>query len=142
MKKIRPNRVTGGSEVPAAGLSSVTISISVAAAPILLVLAASAVSRTLSFRWANVFKFHLTLLFGGIGLVGHLIRPEMMVSLIPPFFPLRMAWVYASGLIELTFAVLIWTRWAWIGGCRRSRFYVEVARPAGFEPTTCGCAAT
>lgn len=80
--------------------------------PILLVLGLSAVVRSIPFRWANVFKLYLTLLFAGIGLWGHLLHPQSVVELIPPVFPLRTLASYASGVLELAFAVLLWTRWA------------------------------
>jgi uncharacterized membrane protein len=80
--------------------------------PILLVGLFSAVRRSVPFRWANVFKLYLTLLFGFIGLYGHIIRPQSVVELIPPFFPLRTLSSYASGVLELAFAALLWTRWA------------------------------
>src|SRR5580698_1716032 len=80
--------------------------------PILAVFVVSLVIRRARFRWANVFKLYLTLLFGGIGLYGHIMHPQSVVELIPPFFPLRTLSSYASGVVELAFAVLIWTRWA------------------------------
>jgi uncharacterized membrane protein len=40
----------------------------------------------------------------------------LVVELIPPIFPLRAAATYASGVLELAFAALIWTRWARIIG--------------------------
>jgi len=81
-------------------------------APILLVALVSAARRSIPFRWANVFKLYLTLLFGFFGLYGHIVHPQAVVELIPPFFPLRTLSSYASGVLELAFAVLIWTRWA------------------------------
>jgi uncharacterized membrane protein len=84
--------------------------------PILLVALVSAVRRSVRFRWANVCKLYLTLLFGGIGLYAHILHPQAVVELIPPFFPLRAASSYLSGVLELAFAVLIWTRWARITG--------------------------
>ena len=84
--------------------------------PILLVALVSAVRRSAPFRLANVFKLYLTLLFGFFGLYGHIIHPQAVVDLIPPFFPLRTLSSYASGALELAFAVLIWTRWARITG--------------------------
>ena len=80
--------------------------------PILLVALVGLIVRRAPFRWANVFKLYLSLLFGGIGLYGHLIHPQAVVELIPPFFPLRLASSYASGVLELAFAVLLWTRYA------------------------------
>jgi uncharacterized membrane protein len=85
-------------------------------APILLVALASLIPRLGPFRLANVFKLYLTLLFGFFGLYGHLLHPQSVVELIPPYFPLRTESSYASGVVELAFAVLIWTRWAWITG--------------------------
>jgi uncharacterized membrane protein len=93
------------------------ILVAIIAAPILMVAAASSIGRAIRFRWANVFKLYLSFLFGGIGLFGHLIHPETVVQLIPPFFPFRLASTYASGVIELAFAILLWTRWARITGC-------------------------
>jgi uncharacterized membrane protein len=80
--------------------------------PILVVALVSAVRRGIPFRFANVFKAYLTLLFGGIGLYGHIMHPQSVVELIPPFFPMRLVSSYLSGALELAFAVLIWTRWA------------------------------
>jgi len=84
--------------------------------PILLVALVSAVRRTIPFRWANVFKLYLTLLFGFFGLYGHLLHARSVVELIPPFFPFRTFDSYASGVVEIAFAILIWTRWARITG--------------------------
>ena len=84
--------------------------------PILLVALLSTIRRSAPFRWANVAKLYLTLLFGFFGIYGHFLHPEGVVALIPPWFPLRVASSYASGALELAFAVLIWTRWARITG--------------------------
>ena len=80
--------------------------------PILLVAAVGLVWRRAPFRWANVFKLYLTMLFGFFGLYAHLMHPRAVVELIPPFFPFRMLSSYASGVLELAFAVLLWTRYA------------------------------
>jgi len=88
------------------------IPIAVIAAPILLAAALGLVVRSAPFRWANVFKLYLTLLFGVVGLYGHLVHPASVMELIPPFLPLRTLATYASGVLELAFAVLLWTRWA------------------------------
>ncbi len=90
--------------------------IAVVGAPILLVAGLGLVVRSIPFRWANVFKLYLTLLFGGVGVYGHLLQPKSVEELIPPFFPLRTLLCYASGLLELAFAVLLWTRLARITG--------------------------
>jgi uncharacterized membrane protein len=92
------------------------ILIAIVIAPVLLVAALSAVRRSIPFRWANVFKLYLTLLFGFFGLYGHILHPQAVVELIPPFFPLRTLSSYASGVVEIAFAILIWTRWARITG--------------------------
>ena len=84
--------------------------------PILLVALASAVLRSIPFRWANVFKLYLTLLFGFFGLYGHILHPQAVVELIPPFFPFRTFDSYASGVVEIAFAVLLWTRYARLTG--------------------------
>lgn len=84
--------------------------------PILIVALASMIRRSWRFRWANVFRLYLTLMFGFFGLYGHILNPQSVVELIPPFFPLRLASSYASGVLELAFAILIWTRWARITG--------------------------
>ena len=84
--------------------------------PILLMALASAIRRAVAFRWANVAKLYLTMLFGVVGLYGHFLHPETVVALIPPSFPLRTASSYASGALELAFAVLVWTRWARMTG--------------------------
>ena len=78
----------------------------------LLVAGAGLILRSLPFRWANVFKLYLTLLFGFFGVYGHLLHPQSVVELIPPFFPLRTLSSYASGLLEIAFALLLWTRFA------------------------------
>jgi uncharacterized membrane protein len=88
----------------------------IVAAPILVLAGLGAVVRSVPFRWANVFKLYLTLLFGVVGLYGHLVHPALVVELIPPFFPQRMLLSYASGVLELAFAVLLWTHWARITG--------------------------
>ena len=84
--------------------------------PVLLVALASAVRRSVRFRLANVFKLYLTLLFGFFGVYGHILHPQSVVELIPPVFPMRTALSYASGGLELAFAILIWTPWAGITG--------------------------
>ena len=84
--------------------------------PILLVAAVSLFVRSVRFRWANVCKLYLTLLFGFFGLYGHILHPQAVVELIPPFFPFRTFDSYASGVLEIAFAVLLWTRWARITG--------------------------
>ena len=76
----------------------------------------SAVWRSVPFRLANVFKLYLTMLFGFFGLYGHIVHPQAVVELIPPFFPLRTESSYLSGVVEIAFAVLLWTRWARITG--------------------------
>jgi len=84
--------------------------------PILIVALASMIRRSWRFRWANVFRLYLTLMFGFFGLYGHILNPQSVVELIPPFFPLRLESSYASGVLELAFAILIWTRRARITG--------------------------
>jgi uncharacterized membrane protein len=93
-------------------MSGLLILFLAAAAPILLVAGLSAVVRSVPFRWANVFKLYLTLLFGFFGLYAHVLHPKAVVELIPPWFPFRTLSSYASGVLELAFAVLIWTGWA------------------------------
>jgi len=97
-------------------MSGLLTLIAILGGPILLVAGLGALIPTARFRWANVFKLYLTLLFGFIGLYGHLIHPKSVVELIPPFFPMRTGLSYASGVLELMFAVLLWTRWARITG--------------------------
>jgi uncharacterized membrane protein len=97
-------------------MAGLLISAAVILGPVLLVVMASAVRRSVPFRVSNVFKLYLTLLFGFFGLYGHLLHPRAVVELIPPFFPLRLWSSYASGVVELAFAILLWTRWAWITG--------------------------
>jgi uncharacterized membrane protein len=80
--------------------------------PVLLVALVGVVRRSAPFRVANVFKLYLTLLFGFFGVYGHILHPRSVVDLIPPFFPERTALSYASGVLEVAFAMLIWTRWA------------------------------
>lgn len=84
--------------------------------PVATVAVVSLIRRSVRFRWANVFRLYLTLLFGFFGLYGHILHPQSVVELIPPFFPLRLESSYASGVLELAFAILIWTRWARITG--------------------------
>ena len=84
--------------------------------PILLVALVGLVRRSAPFRLANVFKLYLTTLFGFFGVYGHILHPRSVVDLIPPVFPLRMELSYASGVLEVAFAVLIWTPWAQITG--------------------------
>jgi uncharacterized membrane protein len=86
--------------------------------PALLFFALSKIRKDMPFRWANVWKGALTLLFFVIGVAGHLVSPQGAVQLIPPFFPLRELSVYATGILEIAFAIFLWTRWeretAWI----------------------------
>ncbi len=84
--------------------------------PVVVVALVSLIRRSVRFRWANVFRLYLTLMFGFFGLYGHILHPQSVVDLIPPFFPLRVESSYASGVLELAFAILIWTRWARITG--------------------------
>ncbi len=84
--------------------------------PIMAVFVVSLVIRAAKFRWANVAKLYLTLLFGGIGLYGHMLHPQSVVELIPPVFPFRTFDSYASGVLEIAFALLLWTRYARITG--------------------------
>lgn len=84
--------------------------------PVVVVALVSFFRRSVRFRWANVFRLYLSLMFGFFGLYGHILHPQGVVDLIPPFFPLRLESSYASGVLELAFAVLIWTRWARITG--------------------------
>ena len=84
--------------------------------PILLVALVGLVRRSAPFRLANVFKLYLTLLFGFFGVYGHILHPQSVVELIPPFFPARTELSYLSGVVEIAFAILIWTPWARITG--------------------------
>lgn len=45
--------------------------------------------------------------------VGHLINPEIFLSLIPPFLPAPYFWIYASGVLELICAVGLLLRLQW-----------------------------
>ena len=93
-------------------MSKLLIPAAVILGPILLVALVGLIRKSAPFRWANVFKLYLTLLFGFIGLYGHIVHPQSVVELIPPFFPMRILCSYASGVLDLAFAVLLWTRWA------------------------------
>ncbi len=84
--------------------------------PIALVALVSGVRRSVRFRLANVFKLYLTLLFGFFGVYGHILHPQSVVDLIPPVFPLRTELSYASGVLEMAFAILLWTPWARTAG--------------------------
>ena len=84
--------------------------------PWLLVALVSAVRRRGRPRMGDVFKLYLTLLFGFFGVYGHILHPQSVVDLIPPVFPMRTELSYASGVLEVAFAVLIWTPWARITG--------------------------
>lgn len=75
----------------------------------LLVLGLSKLNKNIPFRWANVFKLNLTLLFLLVGIFGHIIYPDNLLSLIPEFFPYRLESIYASGVLEVIFAILLWT---------------------------------
>jgi len=97
-------------------MSELLIPAAVILGPIGLVALVSLIRRSVRFRWANVFRLYLTLLFGFFGLYGHILNPQAVVDLIPPSFPLRLESSYASGVLELAFAILIWTRWARITG--------------------------
>lgn len=92
------------------------IPVAIIVGPVALVALAGLVRPAARFRWANVFRLYLTLLFGFFGLYGHILHPQAVVDLIPPFVPLRLESSYASGVLELAFAILIWTRWARITG--------------------------
>jgi hypothetical protein len=48
--------------------------------PVLLVALVSLIRRSVRFRWANVFKLYLTLLFGFFGLYGHILQPQSVVA--------------------------------------------------------------
>eukprot|EP01035_Chromulina_nebulosa_P068408 gene68408-93747_t len=72
--------------------------------PVLVVALVSFLRRSVRFRWANVFRLYLSLMFGFFGLYGHILHPQGVVDLIPPFFPLRLESSYASGVLELAFA--------------------------------------
>ena len=67
--------------------------------PVMIVALVSLIRRSVRFRWANVFRLYLTLLFGFFGLYGHILHPQSVVDLIPPFFPLRVESSYASGAL-------------------------------------------
>ena len=84
--------------------------------PMLLVALVSAVRRSGRPRLADVFKLYLTMLFGFFGVYGHILHPQSVVDLIPPVFPMRTELSYASGVLEVAFAVLIWTPWARLTG--------------------------
>ena len=112
LRRAGPYRCGRGKRRGGGAMSGLVTLIVIIGAPILLVAALSLVVRSIPFRWANVFKLYLTLLFGFFGLYGHLLHPKGVVELIPPFFPLRMLSSYVSGVLELAFAVLLWTRWA------------------------------
>jgi uncharacterized membrane protein len=77
--------------------------------PILATALWSLLRPSTPFRARTVCKLYLTLLFGFFGLYAHLMHPHLVVELIPPFFPLRTFLSVASGVVELAFAVLIWT---------------------------------
>ena len=80
--------------------------------PVLAAYGVGRVAPSIPFRLATVFKLYLSLLFGGFGFFAHILHPEWVVALIPDFFPMRVLSSYASGVLELAFAVLIWTRFA------------------------------
>ncbi len=79
--------------------------------PIALVWVFSKVYKKVPFSWANGFKVVLCLIFGVFGIVGHLIYPQSTAALIPPFFLFPIFLSYVTGVIELAFVVLLWTRY-------------------------------
>ena len=80
--------------------------------PLGLVWGLSLFNTRFPFRWTNVCKLELSVLFLLIGVVGHLLYPESVVELIPSWFPLRLFSAYATGVLEIAFAILLWTRHA------------------------------
>jgi len=59
------------------------------------------------FRWANAYKFPLSVLFFVVGL-GHFYGADALVTMIPPFIPFPYFWSYATGLLELLFVLGLW----------------------------------
>ena len=111
-----PNSVGFGGECRGSPMPELLTSAAIILGPVVVVALVSLIRRSVRFRWANVFRLYLTLMFGFFGLYGHILHPQSVVDLIPPFFPLRVESSYASGVLELAFAILIWTRWARITG--------------------------
>ena len=65
-------------------------------------------SPRIPFRWANAYKLSLSVLFGFIGIWGHLINPEGVTQLIPPFVPFPLFMSYISGILEIAFVIGMW----------------------------------
>lgn len=74
----------------------------------LLFFLASRLSGRFTFRWGLAFKASLTLLFVYIGIWGHFVAAEGVVALIPPFIPFPYFWSYATGALEILFAIGLW----------------------------------
>lgn len=79
---------------------------------------ATKVFPRLPFSWRYPCKLYICLLFLVIGIYGHLIQPQSVVSLMPSWIPLRLFITYVTGILELAFVVLLWTRFqiqtAWV----------------------------
>jgi uncharacterized membrane protein len=86
--------------------------------PAILFWLAAKLSGKFEFRWAYPCKAYLCILFFVVGLFGHIIAPEGVVSLMPEFIPFRTAISYITGVLELAFVVLLWTKYqrptAWV----------------------------
>lgn len=68
----------------------------------------SRLTGSYQFRWALAFKASLSLLFLYIGVFGHFIAAEGVVSLIPQFIPFPYFWSYATGVLEVLFVIGLW----------------------------------
>lgn len=69
---------------------------------------ASRISGRFTFRWALAFKATLSLLFVYIGIGGHFLGADGVVALIPDFIPSPYFWSYATGVLEVLFAIGLW----------------------------------
>lgn len=84
--------------------------------PVVLVWTHARISATHTFSWRNVGRVELTELFLVIGIVGHLVFPQSVVELMPEWLPGRLFIAYATGVLEIVLALLIWTRYGQLTG--------------------------
>ncbi len=80
-------------------------------APIIFFFLLGLIAKKAPFRWSNVCKAYLAILFVGLGIWGHIVNQQGMLALIPPWWPLPEVGLFVTGLLEIAFGVLLWTKW-------------------------------
>jgi uncharacterized membrane protein len=88
-----------------------TIILFIVLAPLIGLTVARQLNAKIQYPGSTLCRGWISLVFLIIGVL-HFVSPAGVIELIPPFFPFAEFFAYASGALEITLAIMLWTRHA------------------------------